>query len=219
MKKIVIIIAAILALLGCSKESALQLNTEDVVMYSLDEHFITSNGTNVSFSSENPYIASVNATTGKVTGMHIGETYINVVADQGSAKVKVTIKAKYHTITDPYINWGASRSDVLEKVNLAPDFEDDYEISYLYGDANDGDPHVATSYLFKSGVALRSVIVFINNHYYAEAVLHLAERFQYIGEKQDVIVFADAIEDKDIKTLISISKQSGHYVIIYSQRD
>jgi hypothetical protein len=206
-------------LLGCSKESALQLNTEDVVMYSLDEHYITSNGTNVSFSSENPYIASVNATTGKVTGMHIGETYINVVADQGSAKVKVTIKAKYHTITDPYLDWGASKSDVLDKVNMTPFSEDEYQMSFLYGDANYGHPHIGTSYLFRSGVALSSVMVLINNDFYTEAVLYLAERFQYIGEKQNTIVFVDAIEDKDINTLISFSKQSGQYVIIYSQYD
>lgn len=219
MKKIAIIIATIISLCACEKFSTLRLNTEDVIMYSLDEHYIISDGTNVSFSSENPYIATVNATTGKVTGMHLGETYINVTADQGSAKVKVTIKPKYHTIEDPYIKWGASKDDVLEAVGKTPYSYEEYEISYLYGDAYYGDPHIATSYLFKSNIYLRSVMVLINNNYYAEAALYLAERFQYIGEKDNVLVFVDALDIKDVKTTISLYKQSGQYVIIYTQYD
>lgn len=218
MKKLAIIFTAIAALAGCQKESTLHLNTDNVVMYSLDEHTITSNGTNVSFMSQNPYIASVNKTTGVVTGMHLGETYIDVIADQGTAKVKVTIKPKHYVIIDPYIHWGASKSDILNEVGGKLLEEDDDMLMYLYGDANYGDPHIGTSYVFKDG-KLNSIIVVINKEYYADAVLHLAERFQYFGEKGGMIVFGDALQEESVDTIVSIAKYSGQYVILYSQNN
>lgn len=214
MKKITIIIAAILALMGCSKESALQLNTEDVVMYSLDEHFITSNGTNVSFSSENPYIASVNETTGKVKGMHIGETYINVVADEGSAKVKITIKAKYHTITDPYLDWNANQHEIENKCGFADEINDG-NLYYFYGNENYGDKHIGTVYSLKND-RLQNVMVIINNEYFDETALHLAERFQYIGYEDGVYVYMDAMKEEDVKTIISLFKTSGRWIVMYT---
>ena len=84
-------------LLSCSKDEKekLMINSTSVSLHSGDTHFITtSNGTNVTFESQNPYIALVNETTGEVTAMTIGTTIIDVYSDQGNAKVEVTVNKK-----------------------------------------------------------------------------------------------------------------------------
>ena len=217
MKKLAIIFTAIAVLAGCQKEGALQTNADHVTIFPQDKHTITSNGTNVSFSSQNPFVASVNSTTGQVTGLHIGETYIDILADQGTAKVKVTVKPKYNIITDPYIAWGATQSQILDKVGKEPMEEDEDTIMYLYGDANKGDSHIGTNYVFKSG-KLSSIMIVINKVFYADAILHLAERFQYVGEKSGTIVYGEAIQESEMNTLVSISQILGQYVILYTPK-
>lgn len=217
MKKLAIIIAAIAVLAGCSKEGRLKLNSEDIYLYSSDKHIITSNGTNVSFSSQNPYIASVNPTTGQVEGLHIGKTYIDVSSDQGKASVKVTVKPMYNVITDPYLDWGATRNDIINKVGK-PYTESDTQLIYQYGDANKGDSHIGTSYILEYG-ELNSVMIVINDDSYGAALRHLSERYQAIGYSGTTGVFGDALDPDDVTTTVTIGEMYGQCFILYTQRD
>lgn len=212
MKKLTIILVALSALLGCAKESLLQLNSEVVSMYSLEEHTITSNGTNVTFSSENPYIASVNETTGLVTAMHIGETYIIVNADQGSKKVKVTVKAQYHVIKDPYLKWGCSKEEVIRNVGNPTQNNED---NLIYQESLSG--HVITGYQFQNG-GLYMAMCAIASGYETYAVKHIAERYQYWGYSSDKYIFTDSLSSEEYTTLVIITQTSGVWTIMYVKK-
>lgn len=215
MKKIAIILVTFWALLGCSKDLGLQLNTTEVVMFSLDEHVITTNGTNVSFVSRDEFVATVNKTTGKITGKHVGETVIDVVGDQGSNSVKVTIKPKYHVLIDPIINWGASRADIEKQCGKA-DETSDGNLIYFYGNANNNDKHIGTFYLFDNG-KLKNIMIVPNNKYLDDVLVHLAERYQYVGFQEGMYAFTDSMELEEAKTNVATLKLSGQWVVMYQK--
>ena len=214
MKRIAIILAAIAVLVGCTKNMGLSLNTTEVTMYSLEEHVITTDGTNVKFSSKNPYVANVNETTGKITAMHIGKTTIDVTSDQGTNSVSVTVKPKYNVFKDPEIEWHISQYAVECRCGR-PDEQDDETMMYEFGSARNGDKHIGTIYTFDDDVLL-SVLVIINNSYWSEAALHLAERFQYIGEEDNTYVYIDTLTYSKAKTTVIMKKVSGQWVILYT---
>lgn len=214
MKKIVTLIIAIVTLCGCEKNNiGLKVNSQEVIMYSLDEHVITTDGTNVSFSSQNPYVAEVNETTGKITARHIGETLIDVFADQGTNQVKVTVWPKYNVIKDPFIEWGVSMSAIQKSCGAADEINDG-DLYYFYGDEKDGDKHIGTVYMLEDD-RLNGIMVILNNKYYDDAALHLAERFQYIGYEDGMYVYMDAMKEEDVKTIISLFKTSGRWIVMY----
>lgn len=212
MRKVVIILTTILTLVGCSK--SLELNTYEINVYSLDEHLITSNGTNVRFTSRNPYVASVNETTGVVTAFHVGETYIDVDSDQGSATLKVVVKPLHREIADPYLKWGATKQDVKKALKEWPEDDGD-AITYLYGDVKDGDTHIMTIYLFDESERLEMVCIGTNNSHMINTIKYLSERYMYYIEKDDVYSFGDAINSEDAKTVVLFMKMSGVWCIFY----
>lgn len=216
MKRIAVIVAAIAVLVGCTKNMGLSLNTTEVSMYSLEEHVITTDGTNVRFSSQNPYVASVNETTGKIKALHIGKTTIDVSSDQGTNSVSVVVNPKYHIFKDPEIEWGISQYAVECRYGH-PNEQNDEQMLYFFGDVKNGDKHIGTAYTFKDDV-LKSVLVIINNLYWSEAALHLAERFQYVGEEGNSYVYIDAIESSKAKTMVTLTKMSGQWVIVYNPK-
>ena len=221
MKQLSLIIT-IIAIAGCSKMGALKLNTTEVKMHSLDEHYITSDGTNVTFSSRDPFIATVNETTGQVTALHVGETYIDVFADEGKNKLKVTVSPLYNAITDPITSWGMSVKELKSKLGepLAEEntAEESTYISYAYGNANKGDKHIGTGYYFEKD-RLDKVTIIINSDYRLEVVQHLAERWQYYGQEGGMYIFGDTMDIKEMKTYVSLCKMSGLWCILYSQYD
>lgn len=213
MKKLAIIFAAIAVLVSCTK--SLELNTYEIYVYSLDEHLITSNGTNVSFSSRNPFVASVNETTGTVTALHVGETYIDVVSDQGSALLKVVVKPLYREITDPYLKWGATKQEVKDAVNKDVFEESSTMITYLYGNANEGDTHVVTMYLFDKNNSLESVCIGTNNSHMLTTIKYLSERYMYYIEEDNVYFFGDSLNVEDASTTVVFMKMSNVWCAIY----
>lgn len=217
MKKVVFLLAVVLSVIGCEKMgSKLQLNTTEVRMYALEEHTITSNGTNVSFRAENPFVASVNETTGKLEANHIGETKVKVLADQGEATVKVTVIPKYNAIKDPYIKWGATLEEVKANVGVPTEMADGSP-TYMYGDESKGDTHLATGYLMTEG-KLSGIMVVLNNSKYQNVALHLAERFQYTGTSGGSYAYMDALSLDDATTAVVLYKMSGRWVVIYAPK-
>ena len=213
MKKIIALVFFCLLSLSCTKE--LLLNTTEVTMFSLDKHIITSDGTNVSFSSQNPFVASVNETSGQVTAMHIGETYIDVVADQGTSRVKVNVLAKYNIITDPILDWNATKEEIKVKINYPIAGENSSALSYVYGDANNGDAHIGTVYSFGADKMLESVIVVYNPNHFFSVIKHLTERFQYYMGYDDQYMFGNALDAAEADTHILTTEISNMTSIFY----
>lgn len=181
MKKLFTILCLCLAFASCSKdEETLSLNTTSVVLYAQEEHQIsTTNGTNVSFESENPYIATVNSTTGKVTAMTIGKTIIRVNSDQGSANVSVEVKPKYNTYTEPCTDFSKTKSQIISMYGT-PDTETDDGIMYVHNKTK----HFADMYLFDN--TLSSCAAVIPQDYAVEAAKFLLERYWIVGEEDGI---------------------------------
>lgn len=207
------VLAIILLLLGgCKKEEIkLELNTTDVTLYSLDEHVITSpNGTNMSFSSRDRYIASVNTTTGKVTAMTIGQTVIDVQSDQGTAEVNVTVLPKYKTFDEPIHDFTKTKADIISKLGT-PSATTSSGISYTY----DSKVKPMDIYLFDSAGRLESATAMIGQDYITEALYFLAERYILAGEENDIVIFANGIDR--ITMGVAVSKVKGYklYQVMY----
>lgn len=184
-------------------------------MFSQDKHIITSDGTNVTFSSQNPYVASVNETTGQVTAIHVGETYIDVVADQGTSRVKVNVVAQYREITDPIIDWNATKEEIKAQVNMPTAAENATGISYLYGYISNGDTHIGTIYMFGTDGTLDNIIVAYNPLHLLSVVKHLSERYQYYIEDEGQYMFGNAINAADADTHLVITEISEVTCIFY----
>ena len=215
MKKIALAIVAVFCLLGCSKESLLNLNVTEEEMYCSEGCKIICDGTDVTYTSQNPFIAKVDATTGFVTGLHVGETIIDVKAREGVGTVKITVNPRYNVIRDPLIKWGATEYEIESKIGYADEY-DSNSIHYIYGDAFYGDAHITTSYMMENG-KLNAVMVIINKNYLLDVFKHLSERWQFYIEKDGMYLFCDAMEPEDVKTSVVLMKYSGQWIIMYTQ--
>lgn len=211
MKKLFTILCLCLAFTSCSKDEELTLNTTSAVLYAQEEHqILTTNGTNVSFESENPYIATVNSTTGKVTAMTIGKTIIRVNSDQGSANVSVEVRPKYSTYTEPCTDFGITKTQIISMYGT-PDTETDDGIMYVHNKTK----HFADMYLFDN--TLSSSTAIIPQDYAVEAAKFLLERYWIVGEEDDINIFANGYSSETITMSVALSKMSGYslYMVMY----
>ena len=212
MKKILCLILLSTILFSCSKdEPKLMVNTTSVSLYSGYTHLITTtNGTNVTFESQNPYIAIVNETTGEVTAMTIGSTIINVYSDQGNAKVEINVNKKYNTYTEPCTDFSKTMSQIIAMYG-EPDSQTDNGIIYVHNKTK----HFADMYFFDN--TLESSIAIIPQDYAVEAMKFLLERYLPIGTQDDMYIFANGTSPETVTMGVSMSKMSGYtlYQIIY----
>ena len=214
MKKILSVMLLCTLLLSCSKDEKekLMINSTSVSLHSGDTHFITtSNGTNVTFESQNPYIALVNETTGEVTAMTIGTTIIDVYSDQGNAKVEVTVNKQYNTFTEPCKDFTKTRSQIISMYG-EPDSETDSGIAYAYDD----NVHIADMYIFKNN-KIQSSTAIINQDYAIETMKFLLERYWTLGEEDGLYMFVNGHSKETITMAVVMSKMSGYklYQVMY----
>ena len=218
MRNLLITLIALISFVSCEKTQnenqtlpeTLKLDKTEVTLYSQDEHKITSNGRNCTYSTQDPFIASVND-SGNITALHIGETFIEVKAEQGSDKVKVTVLPKYNVIKDPYIKWGCAKDDIKAKLG-SPAQENSANIVYT----ETLPAHAITGYTFKSG-KLSSVTIALNPNYQSDAQKHLAERYQYWTTENGAYVFTDSMTN-EWNTYVILEKVDGIWCIIYTPK-
>lgn len=199
--------------ISCSDDDPkLSINTSSASLYSGDIHMITTDGTNVSFKSRNPYIASVNEATGKVTALTIGSTIIDIIADQGHAELFVQVKAKYNTYVEPCVDFFTSKSSIISKLGI-PDSETDGGIIYIYPD---NEKHFADMYMFENNKLVGSCVL-IHQDYAVEAMNFLGERYIPAGTDDGIYVFANGISMESVTMTVSFTKMSGYklYMVMY----
>lgn len=187
-----------------------KIEKTEMSLFSQEEQTIKSNGTDCIYSSQNPFIASVDE-SGKVTALHVGETEIEVKAKEGSGKVKVTVKPKYNVIKDPYIKWGCSKDDIKKKFGT-PTNENTSNIIYT----ETLEAHAITGYSFTNG-ELSSITVVLNPGFELEATKHLTERFQYWTKESNAYVFTDSMTET-FSIYVLLTKVDGIWCIIYSPK-
>ncbi|MBQ5720352.1 MAG: Ig-like domain-containing protein [Alistipes sp.] len=220
MRKILCCMLLSFTLFACSKdvsdpepEPKFDVNTKSVSLYSGVEHFITTvNGTNVTFESDNPYIATVNKTSGKVTAMTIGTTMIRVRSDQGNASVMVTVNPMYNTYKEPYRKFHMNKSMILANCGT-PDSETSNVLLYYYSSL---DTHVADMYQFENDFLSCSAAL-INQDAATETMKFLLERYWPAGTQDGMYMFVNGASRETVTMGVTLTKMSGYklYIVTY----
>lgn len=120
MKKFIIMLAAALPMVftSCGDENDDTMVTLDQTAMTMnydDEVTLKANEKNCTWTSSNPFVATVDA-NGKVEAKHVGEAVISATKDGSTAKCNVTVKATNNNFTMPVIAWGNSMDEVKTAV-------------------------------------------------------------------------------------------------------
>ena len=200
-------------LLSCSKDDpVLTLNALTATMFAHEEYQITTtNGTNVTFESKNPYVAKVD-NMGKVRSLTIGTAIIDVNSDQGKAQVLITVNPKYNTYTEPFRDFTKTKSQITS-VYGTPDVETTNGIGYYYDNNN---VHIADMYLFTNGI-LSSSTALINQDYAVDAMQFIGERYLPLDSSDGIYMFVNGTSKDNISIIVALTKMSGYklYEVIY----
>ena len=202
-------------LFACSKdvsepepepEPKFDVSAKMVSLHSGDEYLITTvNGTNVTFESDNPYIATVDKISGKVTARTIGVTMIRVSSNQGNASVRVTVEPVYNTFKEPFVNFKKTRNQVISACGT-PDSETSNGLLYYHSSVG---KHVADIYLFENDF-LSSSTALINQDFASEAMQFLLERYVPIDSEGGMYMFVNGDSIETITMGITLFKMSGY---------
>jgi hypothetical protein len=157
------------------------------MLYSQEEYRIKHYyGTDLLYFTDNPYIATVNQ-NGVITGLHIGETNITIrdTEFKRSHNIKVTVMSKYNEVSDPIIDWDAYKAEIKGRNTFPISKEDETSVSYLYGNLNNGDTHIETTYHFDSDNKLEKIRVVYNSAKQSSVIKHLSERYEFYENYDD----------------------------------
>lgn len=166
--------------------------------------------TNVTWSSENEFVAIVNS-NGLVEGGHVGKT--NIVAtstDGNSAKCEVEIVPVYSTYKEPYLEFGASKATVKSKEtrklykeqtsSLAYEGENSFVELVLYSFDDDG--------------KLKGASIALSLACASEVTKFLLERYQPAAVEDGVYLFING-NAGDFNMGVALSVESSYLAIVY----
>lgn len=161
---------------------------------------------NCTWSSDEPLIAEVD-NSGNVIANRVGET--TIWANDESCKVKVT--PQYNTYMEPYMEWGASESEVTNFMN-------GYQNLGKNGNAlgfADLDNEIVYMYTFENNSLSSSAIgaSFISK---GEEITHfLLERYVPIDVDESSYLAIMISIDKKIGVAVSFNASSGLMMVLY----
>ena len=165
---------------GCSKDDPKlipELNiTEATLKYDQDVHFRVPNFSNVTWSSSNEFVGTVDK-SGKFTAHHIGETTVTATVDGHALTASVVVEPYIANIVEPLINFGGSVQSVkdYEKRELYIDY--DYNLVYF----GQGDLESTVDYYFSNGSVTSASIHFKRGENIMQnAIKFYEERYFYI---------------------------------------
>lgn len=114
-----IILSAIVVLaflsMSCKKDEKINLLSTEISLYHLDKCSIQATSSlPITYTSSNEFHAKVN-TAGLVEGRYVGKTTIKLMTDNDIRYVNVTVKPKYNLYSEPNIQFGESKSSIINK--------------------------------------------------------------------------------------------------------
>ena len=206
------LIFCILSFSSCKKDDAVKLElltTSLSIKAGSDAQIqLSPNIDGCVFESENPLIASVSS-NGKVSGKIIGDVVINITnsSQKFSAKCNVTVTPQYQMYREPYMNFGASASQIKS-----------YETRKIFSETSDGN---GIGYEGENS-RIAMVLYFLENSKYKTSyamipysssnadllVDFLSERYTVIVDKSDIFFFSI---DRKLAGSIDPYSYSGTY--------
>lgn len=116
-----------LSFIAIQKRVFIEIKNED---YLPDYKDIVGDATIQHLSSRNDYIATVDESTGIIRGIDSGKTIIDILTDQGTASIHITVKA---FIVDDYESLiGSSRTNVNNFYGVMPSYADNDDLIFKF---------------------------------------------------------------------------------------
>ena len=170
---------------ACQKRFGL---TESSVTLHKDEKYTIGyeNGTSLVFTSDNPYVASVDD-EGVVTANFVGTANVNVEASEGLEVLKVNVAPLYTVYEEPCLDFTLNRQEIHQI----------YISSYLgYNKQNvqfyeAGQKKYAYGYKYDDNQKILGVYVFVRAAQLAEMQDFLGERYFYEGKSDDNYMYSN----------------------------
>lgn len=187
-------------------EKSFTVNPSSVTFRHGDEvQLEASDNTQVTWSVDDEYIAKIDE-SGKLTALHIGATSVKATDSRSkTVTVPVSVAPEYLTYTEPYLGWGASKSEVKGKETRNLDSEDDDNLIYT------ADDDIIVVYMFKDN-ALSSAAISVKPSNLKDVIGFLGERYWYLGYKDKFFVFTDKKSVSVGAKLTSLTKYLVTYV-------
>ena len=204
-------VMGIVFLTACSSsdDEKLSLSADKLTMHFEETEQLTATE-NVVWESESEFVATV-STNGLVEGGHVGKTNIVATSENGTAKCEVEIVPVYNTITEPVIVGGAKTiSEVKSKEKRSLNKETLTSLGY----SGSNSAEKAVVYLFDDNGNVESAAVAVSFSYTKELTSFLIERYQVIGEKDDVYVFING-DEENYNMGITLSDESSYLMVAY----
>ena len=201
MKKPFLTIVTVLLFLfiSCEKDDEVDkmitLTSAEITLYPNEEHQIeaTSN-TTITYFSENNYHASVTE-LGLVTAEFVGETIIVLSNDNDTKKVQITVKPKNNLYPEPNLEFGISRTALIEKYGV-PDAETEAGIAY----DNYSNAAPIVMYFFDENNKLEITSVMVKTQFSSSLGTFLSERYLPIDSEN--FIFINSLELENTTMLI-----------------
>lgn len=186
--------------------SEYQLSSYKVDLHSEDTYQIYTTGTDVSYTSADPFVAVVDE-EGLVTAMFLGETTITVTANEGTHTLKVNVTPRYTYYEAPCLDFTKTKSQISEM----------YSGRYYYNDVSLLYPK-GTYYhgYFFDGNALIASCIYAEGASYEKVRQYVAERYFFViyDEDRDMGVYSN-YEDMFVYILsygASTPLKGGHLI-------
>lgn len=158
-------------------------------------------GSTQSWSSSSEFVATVSS-NGTVTGKHVG----NCRVSSSAGNCNVTVRATINLFSDPYTQWGASKSQVI--AYQGSNYQETSSGDLAYDTGNEIAPNVG--YVFQNG-GLKAVMVVVKTAYVSQVVNHLSQRYRYLGIDGGVHYFANGNSSSDATTAVQFKSYNSNY--------
>ena len=212
MRKIVLFAVFVVVLVGCKKEDEndIQVKNPNIEVKAGSSIQIEATSSSpITYFTENEFYASVNS-TGLITANRVGEVSILLDNSEKNARVQVKILPVFTTYQDPYLNFGASKDDVIKSVGSPSRTNDDGDLIY------DNYSTAATlAMYFFNGSKLESVGVAVKTSYATELGNFIRERYsQYLVDGYD-IYYINSLNINTATMIVGVRINISALMVVY----
>ena len=213
-----IVLTQLLLFVSCSSSDndGFRLDSTSVALNakavgSNNQHQISSNGSNLQYSSDDKYVATVSS-AGLIESVCCGETTIHVTSEEGTADVAVKVQPKYQTYIEPSVDWSRTYSSMKSELGTSWIESSDENYNILTNISYDSKGDYCVYEFDKSTQKLVCSWILVPTSYMDQAVYFVAERYLIQDIKKDYdALFIDNIDANKVKTLIALAAISDSY--------
>ncbi|MCZ4696050.1 hypothetical protein [Ancylomarina euxinus] len=212
MKKILFIalIASLCFSCGEGEQVELSLKTKEISLYPNERVQISAiSGYNMVFRSANDYQATVSV-NGLVRAGKVGETFIELTSNDRVVEIPVEVKGRFNLYPDPILDWGMTRSDLIEIAGESDNSSSNSVVEYL----DYSDQATRLVYLFDANDVLMCTLVDVLATYSNDLFSYINERYVFNSEDEDLSIFMNAHKEENATLLIGVFNFGGDYIMV-----